>query len=249
MSLGGGGFGSVPFGSGELSADFGAAINLGDSVQVPYIGPLGGCGSVLDPYAWSVASDCDACAPYVQLVEFSDGFLRFYFDREPKCGCSYTLSDGTSFIEFPGKCAARASVAGEQSADFYLRDIANPAVDRDRLGGSLGTFQVSDDGDLENQGGEASLRKRIIRRCTVIIGEIFSSPEYGTRLDIKKLARPDLLLVTQTKLQAQVLREPEVRGCTVKVSRVRSRPEMVWVSVVAHTGGVAPVSFGFGVGE
>lgn len=133
----------------------------------------------------------------------------------------------------------------------FLRDIANPFLSRDaiRFPPALGTYQITDTGDLAlDKDGVSGLRKRIIRRVVTAAGEFFHLPGYGVALGVKTLLTIDSLQRLQARITAQVVREPEVAEADVSVVRVQGHPEVLSINVRARTSGgteigaVVPVS-------
>lgn len=108
-------------------------------------------------------------------------------------------------------------------------DIANPQTVRDANGGPLGTFQVSESGDLVNDTGRTNLRKRVFRRISTRPGGFYHLQDYGVRIGSKTLFTPTSLRELQTNLEAQVTREPDVVGARVRVSEIA--PGVVRVKV------------------
>lgn len=115
--------------------------------------------------------------------------------------------------------------------DGFLADVANPQtpLDAQQLPVVLGTYQVSPQGDFALDRGVASLRKRIYRRILTSTGDFFHLVDYGTRLQLKSTFKVDTAQVLQARIQAQIMREPEVASCTVQVYRVRNTPDVLVV--------------------
>lgn len=108
-------------------------------------------------------------------------------------------------------------------------DIANPQTVRDANGGPLGTFQVTESGDLANDTGRTNLRKRVFRRISTRPGGFFHLQDYGVKVGSKTLLTPTLLRELQINLQSQILREPDVVGARITVSEMA--PGVVRVKV------------------
>jgi hypothetical protein len=104
-----------------------------------------------------------------------------------------------------------------ESADKY--DIANPQIDRDALGGSLGTFRIDETGDLDVETRRSYLRKRILRRCTTKSGGFIHLIDYGFNPDLKKLIRPNMLRKLQQDAESQIIKEPDVVSVRATVSQ------------------------------
>lgn len=127
----------------------------------------------------------------------------------------------------------------ERDDDGSMRDIANPYVSRDALQfpPALGTYQITDSGDLANDDGETSLRKRIIRRVTATVGDFFHLGDYGAGIApmVKQLQRIDTLNRMAAKVRAQVAKEPEVTQVSVQVRPANGDNTVVVVAVTVST--------------
>jgi hypothetical protein len=127
----------------------------------------------------------------------------------------------------------------ERDDDGSMRDIANPYVSRDALQfpPALGTYQITDSGDLANDDGETSLRKRIIRRVTATVGDFFHLPGYGAGIApmVKQLQRIDTLNRMAAKVKAQVAKEPEVTQVSVQVRPANGDNTVIVVAVTVST--------------
>ncbi len=120
--------------------------------------------------------------------------------------------------------------------DGGIRDVANPYITRDalRLPPRLGTFQITDEGDLGvDRSSAAGLRKRITRRVLSAVGAFFHLPNYGAGVRVKGLIRVDEITRLQARILAQVRQEPDVRDARVVVARVAGHPNMLSVAVKA----------------
>lgn len=118
------------------------------------------------------------------------------------------------------------------TAEASLRgrfDIANPQTVRDAGGGPLGTFQVTESGDLGNDTGRTNLRKRVFRRISTRPGGFFHLPNYGVRQKDKTLMTPTALRDLQLSLESQITSEPDVVNARVRVSEIT--PGVVRVKV------------------
>jgi len=101
-------------------------------------------------------------------------------------------------------------------------DIANPQTVRDANGGPLGTFPVTEAGDLGNDTGRTNLRKRVFRRITTRPGGFFHLPNYGAlRHRDKTLLTPTSLRELQLDLESQVRAEPDVVAVRVRVRELQ----------------------------
>lgn len=172
-------------------------------------------------------------SPYVQHVAPGDNEFEVvvYFDQALVAGSSLELEidnidddTGTSTVPFTSVAfvafgaEARAEVPDAGRAGRF--DIANPQTVRDSNGGPLGTFPVTETGDLGNDTGRANLRKRVFRRITTRPGGFFHLQNYGVRQEMKTLLTPTRLRELQVDLESQVSREPDVVAARVRVSEL-----------------------------
>ncbi len=110
--------------------------------------------------------------------------------------------------------------AGRGPATFSRVDIANPQTESDANGQALGTFPVTDSGDLGNVQGRAALRKRIMRRLTTRPDGFYHLVNYGLRVDDKALLTSSKLRQVQMDAEGQVNQEPGVLSCRATVRQV-----------------------------
>lgn len=174
-----------------------------------------------------------------------EGFI-IVFDAPLTQGAEYRLGQTPSSVNIsPAMVPDRqfdalyircdAMPRDERDDDGSIRDIANPFLARDALQfpPALGTYQITDDGDLANDDGQASLRKRVIRRISATAGDFIHLPEYGAGIvgQVKQLRRIDTLQRMQAKIRAQVAKEPEITRCTVQVRPANGDSAVIVVAV------------------
>lgn len=122
-----------------------------------------------------------------------------------------------SFIAF----GAEQNAVTAALATYPRVDIANPQTERDTpQGATLGTFQVTDTGDLENDHGRPYLRKRIFRRLQTIKGAFFHLGDYGLKPPSKKLFTPTTIRRLKIDIEMQVRQEPGVVGVRAAVTEL-----------------------------
>lgn len=121
--------------------------------------------------------------------------------------------------------------ATTQALATYPRvDIANPQTERDTpQGAALGTFQVSDTGDLENDHGRTYLRKRIFRRLGTMKAGFFHLAGYGLKPPSGRLFTPTTLRRLKVDVELQVRQEPGVVG--VRATVTEQSPGVVLVQL------------------
>jgi hypothetical protein len=266
--LGSGTFGSMPFGTSVSSSAIGlcsATPETMNEVVVKIDGDIG-IPNPCDPNdptnksTWElVPLNPGVCVRLVQRVDFEEpDCIRLFFDGPLCCGEPYLITSsiaqlGCDTAAFTGLCVdPQAQESDVRDDDGFIRDIANPQLPNDALMSgrylALGTFEFTDTGDLAQDFGVRSLRKRILRRIMTTTNQFFHLRGYGTNLEIKALVRPDRLRRLQEKLRAQILREPEVADVRVVIQAVTGVPDVVRVAVRAQTIGgkavdlAAPIS-------
>ena len=156
--------------------------------------------------------------------------IRIAFDGplDPQIGYSIDISNIESTDEgiFIAGSDFFISYGAEQGAEEPFQpeersfDIANPQLPSQAgENQSLGTFQIDDTGDLLNDSGRNSLKKRIIRRITTIPGGFFHLPEYGLSFREGELITSTELRRLQTSTEEQIRQEPGVINARVLVSQ------------------------------
>jgi hypothetical protein len=274
---GGGGFGSMPFGTGPFGSQMpdGTPVRriraVADSVVfVPYVGGLPNANarnpqSPLHPSNWALAP-MDPVGAVVRLPQrvlylatagrldglpyVPEGGFLLVFDGTLAQGAQYRLAVAPASLDLSPEAGVVREFAAvrircdalpqdERDSTGGIRDIANPYLSRDALQfpPALGTYQISATGDLASDSGDASLRKRILRRVEATVGDFFHLSNYGAGVvgRVKQLLRPDELERIQSRVKAQVSREPEVLTCSVAVRPVNGESSAVSVSVTVTT--------------
>jgi hypothetical protein len=169
--------------------------------------------------------------PIVQVVVADEGnAVRVWFDADLPVGVPVELTvrhvESVSSIEMVGNSTTMLVPFGLDVPPGALPDlkgrfdIANPQTERDANGGPLGTFSVTESGDLGNDTGRINLRKRIFRRITTRPGGFFHLPNYGIRQKDKTLVTPTMLRELQTNLESQVRSEPDVVAVRIEVQEM-----------------------------
>jgi hypothetical protein len=149
----------------------------------------------------------------------------------------FVADDASAECEIDGAAASR--VAFEKTAtqdDGSIDDYKNPQFDRDKLPlGALGTFNLTDEGDLSIEGRSASLRKRMVRRITSAVGSFYHMPNYGTDLESKAVITPDLGRRIRERVTNGIRQEPDVLAAETRVYLVVGQEGMVVISATAAT--------------
>lgn len=256
QGFGSGAFGSLPFGSQgtEGAICLTAAIpQTANELCVIFEGDIG-IPNPCDPNdptnksTWSLLPlNPGVCVRLVQRVQFQEpNKIILSFDGPLCCGEPYRIQNSIasagecSSVPFTGLCVDPAAMETDvRDDDGFIRDIANPQLPGDAVMSgkflALGTFEITDDGDLAQDFGVKSLRKRILRRVQTVLNGFFHLSGYGTELEIKALLKPDLLRRVQEKMRAQILREPEVADVRVIIQQIPNAPDVVSVSIRAQT--------------
>jgi hypothetical protein len=113
--------------------------------------------------------------------------------------------------------ASRTSVQTQlASHNSSVRDIANPQAQSSEWFG--GTLQLTAAGDYKLESGAAMVRKLIFRRLMSAPGDFFHLPSYGIGLRVKEPIPAANLGNLKTKIEQQVMREPELESVRVSLS-------------------------------
>jgi hypothetical protein len=104
--------------------------------------------------------------------------------------------------------------------DTY-RDYANPVFVLDRSGQLVpgpGFYQFDETGEIVLDDAAGSLKKRVLRRITTALGGFVHLPRYGLPPMLGTVARDGELQVIASRLQEQILDEPDVLDASVTAS-------------------------------
>lgn len=254
----GGGFGSIPFGGGySFGALPFAVVQLTANILAapPFFGSDLDASLVaknwsitpLDPEAHPrlvqaaelVTEDNQGAFGLPQLVLVGLPATLLKIDGVLTYGKRYRLTyDGEPWDFTAYRVAASAAPPDVRIDDGFIYDIANPFLTRDALvvPPKLGTYQVTDTGDLgTDKSGEASLRKRIVRRALSAAGSFFHLQGYGVGIELKRTITADMLRRLSARIRAQVLQEPEVQTVTVFLAQVPGASDVVSCRIDAVT--------------
>lgn len=251
------GFGSTPFGGGLLSGEGLALRQLtanviaaaqGDDLDAE-LKASNWVVTPLDPDAHprlvqsvqQVTSENAAGFGIPQLVLVSLPTMLLSMDGVLTYDRRYRVSfNGGDVFEFTAlKVATSAAPADVRTDDGFIWDIANPYLSRDALvfPPQLGTYQVTDAGDVgTDKSGEASLRKRITRRVLSTASSFFHLQGYGVGVQLKQTITVDMLRRLASRIQAQVLREPEVQEVKAVLAQDPAAPSVIRCTISARTG-------------
>lgn len=151
--------------------------------------------------------------------------VLLYFDAKIPAGdlvvisvSGFTTAPGSfSFLAF----GAEVDAAAAREVVQPRVDIANPQTERDAGEDTLGTFSVTETGDLVNDFGRAGLRKRCLRRISTMRAGFPLLPDYGLAPRSKGLVTPTLLRRLQLDAESQISQEPGVVAVRASVSEVQ----------------------------
>lgn len=182
----------------------------------------------------------------IQHIDYvGDNTVDIIFDGYLIEGANYSISianleaeNGAELDPDPTVIAFTAYGQERQSVETIFPrdvsyDIANPQLES--MAGqnqSLATLQVDELGDLENDTGRISTKKRILRRITTEPGGYRHIPSYG--LLVAKGTALTTLLLQQLKIdtESQIIREPEILEVQATVNEVV--PGVVRMSLLAR---------------
>jgi hypothetical protein len=101
----------------------------------------------------------------------------------------------------------------------------------------LGTIPVDSKGDLANDSGLISYRKRIMRRCMTRKGGFAHLPDYGVGLSsqIKQLSRPGIRESIAADAESQIKQEPETLSVKCMFVHNDTTPELYWLKIQVIT--------------
>jgi hypothetical protein len=96
---------------------------------------------------------------------------------------------------------------------------------------------VGGDGDLGNDEGLESYRKRVIRRCMTRKGAFSHLPQYGIGVpaQVKKLAQPGVREALAAEAELQIGQEPETQQVSCSFERDATLAGLWWLIIRART--------------
>lgn len=134
----------------------------------------------------------------------------------------------TSCESFAGLSTFRVSAVGRPpratsriaALDTY-RDFANPIFELDRSGQLVparGTWQYDETSEIILDDAGSSLKKRVLRRITTMLGGFVHLPRYGVPPMLGSMAKPSDVQLIASRLQEQIASEPDVLDSSVTAS-------------------------------
>lgn len=128
-----------------------------------------------------------------------------------------TVSGGASSQTFLGVVEEALSTNQKRTAKkgLALVDVANPPTPNSPVGGTL---ELLSSGDYKQVGGDALLRKLVLRRLTTAPGDFWYLPDYGLGIQEKVVLFSNDVRALKTAIENTVLEEPDVEACVAKVA-------------------------------
>lgn len=186
----------------------------------------------------SVGVDPDPIPGPAAVVLAGETGLDVHVDRPLVVGIRYRITVSTQVrgatggamgapyaAEFTGVVLLRALRVTPRRTD--LVDIRNDPF--------VGRFLPTSAGDLQNQGGIDSLRKRILRRLVTPTNAFAHLPGYGLGLRLKDPASIAQLQAFKAEALTQIGQEPEVVAASITVTQEGQAAEVIRVHVSVRT--------------
>lgn len=239
--------GSVPLGAGVLPVVVSAALVV-DLTTVRLVCEPGSDPGIENPYRadsvyywrnWELVATVPDWAQtrLVRTVSWDSAgsALVFGFDGRLQQGAIYELRCKVAPLSATFLALSpHASAITRPDDATIVRDWAKPERSADLQGGTLGGLQIVN-GDYGVASGAASLHERIVRRVTTATGEFAHDPRYGVEWRLKGLLTIDTLQRLQSRLVAQIRREPDVTAVVVSVSQIAGAIDAVAISIAASS--------------
>lgn len=267
-ALGSGGVGSTPVGSGSLLFVLSARQESLNAVIVTFAVPP----EAFDPATfwdalrvrnWSLTpiDPPTAARRLVQYVERGPTSfdVRVFLDGPLDAPATYQITVSGDVRSATGgagapsvECRSALFVTfpptrypfGTGSPDLPS-DLDNPQTVSDAgQNAPIGTYQITEQGDLGIVSGRRYLRKRILRRVLTVIGGFFHLPTYGAAEPLKGRLSTTVMLRVQARLQAQIALEPDVVAVSVEVSQLLGNQPVMVIEIRARdrSGPLDPIS-------
>lgn len=149
------------------------------------------------------------------------------------------ITDHGNHADFPGVVVTADFSTSIDAANRQLitRDLANPPapVGSNSFGGTL---QIAAGGDYITVQGPELTKKLIIRRLTTAPGGFFHLPGYGLGLRVKEPLIDNDLIKLKTKIEQQVMLEPDVEAVSAILSTMPGGTFIVQLKVQTKSTGV-----------
>ena len=244
-------FGAGPFGTGSaLEIAFARAERVNAAfvtfTSPPAMSDPATYWDALNPANWTLTAynPLTATVRLAQYIERVDAFtarvlfdgpldsLAFYQIEAANLQSLYGVSMLDACAQFVFRALQIARPILTPDAGLSLgTDVANPWGPSDDPNSKLGTYQITNQGDLELDSGRIYLRKRVIRRVTTGLSGFFHLPDYGTGMPIKGLITPSQLRSVQARANTQIRQEPGVLACSVIAQQLESDPFVVVLTI------------------
>lgn len=126
-----------------------------------------------------------------------------------------------------------------------LQNLPNPSLGESNISGVL----VIVGGDYALTDGEAQVKKLITRRVMTTPSEFFHLPNYGVGLKLKQPLPGGSLVRLKTRIENQVLMEPDISSVIVSLSQSNSMLTCVVNATLAKTGQKVTVGINSPIGQ
>ena len=225
-SIGGGTFGSTPFGTMGDGLTAAKQVSLTsvrvDFFQVPAPQILSAfrVSDALNAANWTieVLEPFGAFTPLAQVVtQVGEKSVEVFTDVSLTPGTLYRITTtALNTLGQPLMCPeASFRTFAERVIDLGdFTDLANPYLVTDAPVEDpppLGTNQITDRGDLALDSGRPYLRKRVFRRISTELGGFYHLPNYGLAEPLKGTSTPDAVRRYRKQAENQIKREPDVK--------------------------------------
>ena len=158
-------------------------------------------------------------------------------------------SDSLTGVQFGFYGTYREIQKPTLDAPHGSRDLANPQAGSTEQGVvfDLGTYLVSDDGDLQFDEGMVNLKKRVFRRMMTKENGFAHLPGYGIGIVTfgKKLAQNSVISGLVSKAETQLRSEPEIESSRVIADLTNIAAGLLRMSITVRTKDGVDAKWGF----
>jgi hypothetical protein len=215
-------------------------------------------GDALNPATWSIQRlDSNAFLNVVSVTQVGTYTYRLLCLEEfgpvtvTHRASSTTLKDAAGAllntprnVNFLGLLDA-TQLTPETRLDAHssaVRDLANPQVPSQEW--FAGTLQLTAAGDYQLESGKQLVRKLILRRLISTPGDFFHLPSYGIGFRVKQPIPAANLGALKTRIEKQLLQEPELEQVNVALTLASNGVLTVTVrAILQKTGEALQIGF------
>lgn len=213
-------------------------------------------GDALNPLTWTVVrDDTGAAFTVVSVTQVQPTVFRLLvLEQFGSVAVTHTVSSTTlkdqggntlippTHVDFLGLADVQTTLSPLVQNLSGVQDIANPQNPSQQW--FAGTLQLTGSGDYKLESGPTLLRKLILRRLVTTPGDFFHLPAYGVGIRVKEPIPASNLGKLKSKIEQQVLQEPEVKTATASVTLDTNGVLTVKVRAVdAQTGKAIDIGF------